>query len=337
MKTLVTGATGFLGSHLVERLLSRGDEVRALARKSSNTRHLKTTGAEIVLGEVEHYDSLLPAVEGVDVVYHAAARVTPGWGSWKAFYTSIVEGTDNLLRACVDAGVPRFLHVSTGSVHGKHCEGDTPACETTTRHVTFGPDSYYDYAKLKAEDVAFEYHNQGKIAVSMTRIGAIYGPRDRLLADRVYRHVSAPVIAWPGEANPKYSIVYATDAADLVILAATDERAVGQVYNVSTAHEVRLREFAAAMVKAMGKPKRQFNVPYGVGYAGCAIMEAWAKLRRVQEMPYLTRGSLKFLNTGVYLNGAKAKEELGWEPKISLEQGTRLYVQWRHSQDGRKP
>ena len=93
MRTLVTGATGFLGSHLVERLLESGYEVRTLARKSSNTRHLRQTGTEIVVGDVEDYESLLPAVKDVDIVFHAAARVTPGWGPWKWFHSSIVSGT----------------------------------------------------------------------------------------------------------------------------------------------------------------------------------------------------------------------------------------------------
>jgi len=332
MKTLVTGSTGFLGSHLVERLLEQGHEVRALARKSSDISHLKTTGADIVIGDVDDYESLRPALEGVEVVYHAAARVTPGWGAWKSFHSSIMRGTENMLRASAEAKVQRFLHVSTGSVHGKLCEGDTPACESTPRHVVFGPDCYYDYAKLQAEDLAFEYHNQGKILVSMVRIGAIYGPRDRLLGDRVFRHMSMPVIVWPGKSNPKYSIVYVSDAVDLLILTSTNDRAIGEVYNVAATHEIRFREFAAAMLQAMGSKKLQVTIPYALGYAWCAAMEGWARLRRVKEMPYLTRAGLQFLNKGLYLDGTKTREELGWQPKVPMEEGTRLYIEWRRAQ-----
>jgi nucleoside-diphosphate-sugar epimerase len=338
VRALVTGGTGFLGSHLVERLLERKYEVRVLARKTSNLTHLKTTKAEIVFGDVEDYESLRPAVKGVDVVYHAAARVTPGWGAWKRFESAIVKGTDNMLKASVEAGVPRFLHVSTGSVHGKLCEGDTPVSEATPCDVVFSRDSYYDFAKVQAEDIAFKYHKEGRIQVSIIRIGAIYGPRDRLLADRVYRHVSPPIILWPGRSNPKYSIVYVTDAADFAILVATSDRAQGEVYNVAPPHEIRLRDFAAAMVKAMGNPKFQVTIPYPIAYVWCALMEEWSRLRRVEEMPYLTRSGLHFVNKGIYLDGSKAREELGWEPKISLEEGTRLYVQWRIAQgkDGKR-
>ncbi len=330
--TLVTGATGFLGSHLVERLLEHGHEVRVLARKSSDISFLKTTSARIFFGDIEDYDSLPSALKGVDIVYHAAARVTPGWGAWKWFESSIIKGTDNMLRASVKAGVPRFLHVSTGSVHGKLCEGDTPVCEDTPCSVTFCPEAYYDYAKVEAEKVAFDYHKKGKIQVSMIRIATIYGPRDRLLADRVYRHMSAPIIVWPGESNPRYSIVYATDAVDLAILAATSDHAQGEIYNVADSHAVRLREFAAAMLKAMGGPKPQMTIPYSVAYVWCTLMEMWSRLRKVEEMPYLTRSGLHFVNKGIYLDGTKAREKLGWKPKITLEEGTRRYVQWRRAQ-----
>jgi len=335
MKVLVTGGTGFLGSHLVERLLEQGHEVLVLARKTSNTSHLKTTAARIVIGDVKDYNSLKPAVEGVDVVYHAAARVTPGWGSWELFYSSIVKGTENMLKASAEAGVSRFLHISTGTVHGEYCMGDTPACESTERHVNLTPDSYYDYAKLQAEDIAFDYHRQGKIPVSMIRIGVIYGPRDRLLADRVYRQISLPVIVWPGELNPRYSVVYVSDAVELAILAATSDRAVGQVYNVAGSEEIRLRDFAEAMVRAINTKKPKITIPYGVGFAWCSFMEGIARLRRVKEMPFLTRSGMKFLNKGLYLDGTKAREELGWEPRVSMEEGTRLYVEWRRTQ-GRK-
>jgi nucleoside-diphosphate-sugar epimerase len=330
--TLVTGATGFLGSHLVERLLEQGHEVRVLARKTSNTSHLKTTSARIFFGDVENYDSLLPAVKGVDIVFHAAARVMPGWGAWKWFESSIIKGTDNMLKASAEAGVPRFLHVSTGSVHGKLCEGDMPLSESTPCSVVFCPEAYYDFAKVEAEKVAFDYHKKGKIQVSMIRIATIYGPRDRLLADRVYRQMSAPIVVWPGNSDPKYSIVYVTDAADLAILVANSEQAQGEVYNVSPPYAIRLREFAAAMLKAMGKPKLQVSIPYSVAYVSCTLMEMWSRLRRAKEMPYLTRSGLHFVNKGIYLDGTKARVELGWTPKVSLEEGTRRYVQWRLAQ-----
>ena len=131
MKALVTGATGFIGSHIVERLLEQGHEVRALARKTSDLSHLNTTGAEIVFGDVEDYDSLVSAIDGTEVVFHAAARVMPGWGKWEDFQHETINGTENILRASAEAGVSRFVYVSSGTVMGEGSYCEIPADEST--------------------------------------------------------------------------------------------------------------------------------------------------------------------------------------------------------------
>jgi nucleoside-diphosphate-sugar epimerase len=333
MKTLVTGASGMLGSHLVEHLVAQHHEVRAFVRKTSDISHLKTTGAEIISGDVGDYDSLLPAVKGVDVVFHAAARVMPGWGSWQEFEASIVKGTENVLRASAEAGVSRFLQVSSGSVYGQACCRGMPASESTPCELAFKPESYYDCAKLQAEKAAFDYQKEGKLQVSAIRPGWVYGPRDRLLTDRLTRQLQMPIVVWPGKANPRIPLVFASDVANCAILAATSDRAVGQVYNVAPLHEIRLRDFAVAMARALGRPEPKVFIPYGLAYAVCALSEAWSRLRRVKEIPYLTRSGLQHLNTEMLLDASKARKELGWEPKVSVSEGIRLWVQWQRSKE----
>ena len=335
MRTLVTGATGMLGSHIVERLAAKGHNVRALARTTSDVSHLETTGAEIVYGNVEDFDSLCQAVEGVGLVFHAAARVMPGWGAWPDYESCIINGTKNVLRASAEAGVSRFLQISSLGVYGEAFNRGVPANESTPCEVAFKPDNYYDCAKLEAEKAVFEFHNGGRLQVSAVRPGWIYGPRDRLTADRLARQLQMPIVVWPGRANPRIPLVFASDVADCAILAATSERAVGQVYNVAPSYEVRLRDFAAVMARALGRPEPKLSVPFGVAYAACAVSEAWSRLRRVKEMPFLTRSGLRSLNTEMLMDASKAREELGWEPAVSVEEGVKLYVSWLRS-DGRK-
>jgi nucleoside-diphosphate-sugar epimerase len=333
MKTLVTGSTGCVGSAFMERLIARGHEVRALARKTSDLSHLKTTGAEIVFGDITDYDTLPPIVKGIEIVFHCAAKVTPGWGTWKEYEKTTVQGTENMLRASAEAGVKRFLQVSSVTVYGDACQkGDTPADENTPCEARKTPPTFYDYSKLLAEQACWEYHRQGKIQVSMIRIGSAYGPRDRLLADRMYKQTSFPIFMWPGTANPRYAIVYSSDIAELAILAATNDKAIGQVYNVAGPDPVRLKDFAEAMVRARGVKRKWVTMPYPVAWVWCYLMETTARLRRVKEMPYLTLASLRSINIEGYLDGSKARSELGWEPKISLDDGTKLYVQWLRQQ-----
>jgi nucleoside-diphosphate-sugar epimerase len=332
VRALVTGATGFLGSHVVEQLLDQGHEVRALARRTSDTRHLETTGAEIAFGDVEDIDSLRPAVAGMDVVVHAAARVMPGWGDWPDYENCIIKGTGNLLRASADAGVRRFLQFSSITVYGKSCTGGIPVVESAPCEVDFKPENYYDCAKIEADRLAFQDRDGGGLEVSAIRPGWVYGPRDKMLSDRLYRQLHMPIVAWPGQANPRIPLVYATDVADCAIRAATGDRAAGQIYNVAPSGEIRLRDFAGAMARAFGRPEPKLFVPFRVVYITCAIAEAWARLRRVKEMPFLTRSAIMSLNTETLADASKAREELGWEPKVSVEEGTRLYAEWRRSQ-----
>jgi len=333
MKTLVTGSTGLVGSTLVERLIARGHEVRALARKTSDLSHLKTTKAEIVFGDITDYETLPPVVRGIEIVFHAAARVIPGWGAWEEYEKTTVEGTENMLRASAEAGVRRFLHISSFTVYGEACQkGDIPADESTPCEARKTPSTYYDYSKLLAEQACWEYHRQGKLPVSMIRIGSAYGPRDRLLADRVYKQTSFPIMMWPGSANPRYAITYVSDIAELAILAATSDKAVGQVYNVAGPEPVRLKDFTRAMVRARGAKRSWVTMPYPLALMSCYSMETFAKLLRSKKMPFLTVASLRSINSEGYLDGSKARNELGWEPKVSLDEGTRLYVQWRRSQ-----
>jgi len=300
----------------VERLIAKGYEVRALARKTSDLSHLKTTGAEIVFGNVKEYDTLPPVVKGIDIVFHCAAKVTPGWGPWPEYEANTVKGTQNMLKASTAAGVKRFLQVSSLTVYGDACQkGNVPADERTPCEACKTPGTYYDYAKLIAEQACWEYHKQGKIEVSVIRIGAAYGPRDRLLADRNYVNTVMPIVMWPGSCNPRYSVVHTYDIAELAILAATSDKGVGQVYNVAGPDVVTLRDFARAMAKAQGGPKIWVTLPYSVAYLLAGLMEDFAKLRRAKGMPFLNRYSMRQLRKEGYLDGSKAKNELGWVPR----------------------
>lgn len=332
MKALVTGATGYLGSHIVEQLLAQGHEVRALARRTSDIRHLKTTGAEIILGDIEEYDSLVPAVDGVDVVFHAAARVMPGWGMWEDFENCIVRGTENMLKASAEAEVSRFVYVSSVTVMGKAALADTPAAETAPYDLEFNRDTYYDWAKMKGEQLAIDYHKQGRLPVTVVRPGMVYGPRCRLLTDRVFRYTKMPIGVWPGRENARTALVYVTDVAGCSILAATNEKAVGQVYNIAHPEEGRFRDLVAAMCRAAGKPVPRLTIPISLLYATAMVLELWARLWRNRNLPFLTRSDVRFLHEGMHVDGSKARRELGWEPKVSVEEGTRLYVQWRREQ-----
>jgi nucleoside-diphosphate-sugar epimerase len=171
--------------------------------------------------------------------------------------------------------------------------------------------------------------------VTVIRVGSAYGPRDRLLADRNYVNTLTPIAMWPRSCNPRYAVTHTYDIAELAILAATSEKAAGQVYNVSGPRVVTLKDFARAMGKAQGGPRVWLEIPYPVVYFVASVMEDFARLRRARGMPFLNRYYLRTIHKEGYVDGSKARRELGWEEKISLEEGARLYVAWRRSRKGR--
>jgi nucleoside-diphosphate-sugar epimerase len=238
----------------------------------------------------------------------------------------------------VEAGVKRFVYISSVTVIGKNYLFDTPADESTPCEI--GPlcsHTFYDWSKLMGEQTALEYHKKGKVNATIIRPGMIYGPRCRLLTDRIFRYVKMlPIVFLPGKANAKTALVYVTDVADCVIMAATSDKAAGQIYNVAPAHEIKYRDFIKALARAMGKPGFHITMPIIIIHAVGAVTELWAKLRRSRNLPFLTRADVRFLKEGMNIDGSKAMRELGWEPKVSIEEGTRLYVQWRRGQGNGK-
>jgi nucleoside-diphosphate-sugar epimerase len=331
-KALVTGGTGLLGGHLVEQMVKRGYKVRVLARRTSDIKHLETTGAEIVYGDIEDYDSLSAAARGMDFVFHAAARVSPGWGSWTDFENNIVKGTVNMLNASVECGVKRFIYISSATVVGKAATRDKAADENAPCEVELHRDSYYDYAKSLAEQQVLEYYKQGKIWVTVARLAPLYGPRCRLLTDRIYRYVKLfPVL--PGKGDSKLSLIYITDVVDCVLLAANNEKAGGQIYNIAPIEAVTFRCLINSMACAMGKSEVRLRVPLSVVYVSAAVIEGWGRLIRSEKAPFLTRSDIKFIRGGVHIDGSKARKELGWQPKISIEEGCRQYVEWRRTHE----
>jgi nucleoside-diphosphate-sugar epimerase len=327
LKAFVTGATGFLGSHLVERLLERGDDVRALVRPTSNTIWLQEKGVGLVHGDVTHPVLLREAVSGADIVYHTAAKVGD-WGRWSEFQAATVAGTRNVLRAAAGAGVPRLLHVSTDGVY---------ALSTLSKGVTeesplekrFGFLDYYRRAKSLAERAARRCAREGRLNVTIVRPALLLGERDRAMFPGIVAFLKSGSAAYLGDGRNRIPYVYAGDVADACILAATEDRAGGQVYNVVSDEMVTQRDLLETVAEAAGlKPPRR-SVPVPLVYSLAFAMEAWCLLaRRRRVRPEITRFGVILLGYDYQEDASKIRRELGWEPKTPLREAVRRCVEW---------
>ncbi len=325
MQTLVTGATGFLGSHIADRLIERGDSVRALVRPTSDTSYLESR-AEFVVGDITEPDTLPAALAGVEVVYHAAANVAD-WGRWSKFKRVTVDGTRNMLRAAANAGVRRFLHVSSDAVY-RFDDLARGVDESTRLETHFGPLDYYRRAKTAAEKVARRAHERGRVPVTIVRPALILGERDAAMLPGLVVFLKSSTAAYMGNGRNRLPCIHAGDVADLCIRAATTEEALGETYNAVNEEHVTQRDLFDAAAESAGIDAPRRSVPLRVLYTFAAVTEAIARLRGWSHHPDLTRFAVNLMGLDYIEDNSKARTELGWRAEVGMREAVRRSVEW---------
>jgi nucleoside-diphosphate-sugar epimerase len=324
---LVTGSTGFLGSHLVERLRAAGHRVRALARNLNKARILEGTGAEVVVGDVTSPESLESASKGVDVVFHVAALVT-NWGPWSDFQKTTVQGTDNLLQAAARAAVTRFVHISTIRVYDdRYCRRRRVVTEEAPQgRWGFRQFGHYARAKVLAEAAVWSWTD--RLPVTVIRPAWIYGPREEAILPPLIRFLRSPRARWPCLRDPCADPIYVTDVADCAIASAQHPSAVGQAFNASPQSRISVREFLGALCDSLGVNRPKRAVPYFLASLTARVSEWGAWLVRSRSAPTITRAGLAILTQDIRHDPAKAERFLGWRAKVGLNEGIHNTATW---------
>jgi nucleoside-diphosphate-sugar epimerase len=321
---LVTGATGLLGSHVVEQLVARGERVRALVRPGSDTAFLRKLGVELAIGDLDNPASLPSVTEGADMVYHCAARVGD-WGPWRLYQKAIVEATAHLLDACRATGIQRFLHVSSINVYGhpRLDEGQSVS-EADPLGCNLWWWDHYCRAKIQAESLVRSHPG----AWTIVRPSWMYGPRDRNSFPRVLRAVREGRAVVVGSGDNRLNIVHAGDAADGVLRAAEHPAAVGQAYNLASEGAVSQREFLDALTQALGVPRIERRIPFALAFTAGFLAELAGRALRRRQPPTLTRYAVALIGRSTRFRIDKAREQLGWQPRIHPLEGLRQTLAW---------
>jgi nucleoside-diphosphate-sugar epimerase len=327
MRALVTGATGFLGSHLTERLLCAGHQVRALTQRPPKAHWLQSLGAEVVQGSLTAPPTLASALDGVDTVFHCAALVT-NWAPWSQFLAVTVQGTENLLQAAGRVDLHRFVHVSTIRVY------DDRQCRrlgVVTEEVPHGPRGFRQfghYARAKVMAEALVWKHGATLPVSVIRPAWIYGPRDETILPPLVRFLRSARARWPSRTDPCADPIYVTDVADCAIAAALQPAAVGQAYNAAPQTRISVREFLGALCAALGIAMPTRSAPYFLAALAANVAESWARLTRQASAPAINRAGVAILTQDVRHEPAKAQRELGWQARVDLAEGVRRTAAW---------
>ena len=327
---LVTGATGLLGSHIAEQLVRRGEEVRAFVRPTSDTSFLDSIGVEKVAGDLDDREALGKACDGVRVVYHSAAKVGD-WGPWSEFQRITVDGTRNVLEEACEAGVERFLHVSSISAYG-HIDGEGLVLdETAPLGRQLGRWSYYSRAKVLAEEIVWRSHGEGRIAVTVIRPSWLYGPRDRASIGRLVAAISSGKAVLLGDGQNRLSLTYAGNAAEGAILVAGRDEARGEAYNCSSDGDITLQGYFGLIAGALGKQPVRKKLPYKVVKNVAFLLEIIGRLTGRKEPPMLSRYAVWLMGRRVFFSPEKIRK-LGWTPTVDYKTGVPMTVEWYLSQ-----
>jgi nucleoside-diphosphate-sugar epimerase len=318
---LVTGGTGFLGSHLVESLVARGEEVRALVRLGSNTRLLDGQNVDLVFGTLADRDSLDAAAAGVDRVYHCAA-LAADWAPWAAFEAANVEGVRNLLDACLEAELDRFIHVSTTDVYG---HPDHPANEMTPYRLRGFP---YGDTKIKGEKLVWDYHRRYGLPVTVIRPAAIYGPRSTTFINEIVDLLRKGTMVHIGKGDNPAGLTYVSNVVDLMLLAADTDLGSGQAYNASDGSALSWRTYVNRLADIVDAARPRITIPHRAAYGLGWSMEKVYGLLDIQHRPLLTRMAVELFATVQSFPIDKAQKELGYQPRVDFAEGMEKIETW---------
>lgn len=308
---LVTGASGFIGGHLSQRLVREGRAVRGLVRSTSDTSLLEQLGVDIVVGDLTNGASLARAVEGCGVVCHCGALVSD-WATIREIEQVNVEGTRNLLDASVSAAVRRLVHFSTTDVHGAR--------------------NWYARTKLQAEAAV---RGTNELDVVILRPATVYGPRSTEVIGEIARAIRGGHMLLVDGGRAVAGLCYVDNLIDAAILAVDHEAACGRAFDIGDGLDVTWRRFVDDLAAGLGAARVRWSLPYPLANGIAFSLEHGYRLLRrttgLSTRPLLSRQAVHVMGVDQSFPDRSARELLGWEPRVDYATGLRATLAWLRS------
>ncbi|MGW5318967.1 NAD-dependent epimerase/dehydratase family protein [Nocardia thailandica] len=333
MKVLVTGATGFLGSHIAQAALAAGDEVSVLVRPGRESAVAELTGARIVTGDLTDPASLRTACHGADVVYHSAGLVSEV-GTRQQFWAANVDGTRALLAAAREAGTGRFVYVSTPSVATSY-EADRFGIDESEPYVT-APKSLYVASKTVAEQHVLAANAPGFTTCAL-RPRMIWGPRSSGWMTVLLRKLrSGKLPDLSGGRQVLASITYCDHAAQACLLAARSDAVAGKAYFLADAEDIDLWAFVRDLAVALDLTPPTRTIPAPVLDAAITVFDTLWRVPAIAERwsPPLSSWTTAALTVSSTYDTSAAARDFGYRPTVTRDEGLAAYVEWVRATGG---
>jgi nucleoside-diphosphate-sugar epimerase len=321
---LITGATGFVGGHLAEAARARGLAVRALARPDSDTALLDRIGAEVCRGDLTDAASVRQAADGVDLVFHCAAKVGDR-GPIEEYRAVNVEALRVLLDAVKGRPLRRFVHLSSlGVYEARHHHGTDESEPLPAQHI-----DGYTQTKVESEHLALRYQREHGVPVVVLRPGFIYGPRDRTVMPQLVQRLAKGQVHYLGGDLRALNTIYVGNLVEALLLAAEQPGGVGQAYNLTDGEVVTRQRFFETVCGGLGLPLPHQRLPRWLAGLLVRVLH-WQGLRatRLGRRAFLPPAQYKFLLLNLDFSIEKAKRELGYRPRYTFDQGMAQTIAW---------
>jgi nucleoside-diphosphate-sugar epimerase len=314
VKVLVTGASGFTGSHLVRHLADAGHQVRILIRSSSRLDLLEGLSPEPVHGDLSDGDSIRRAVAGTERIFHLAALYREARLPDKVYYDVNVDGTRRLAEAALAEGGVPLIYCSTCGVHGE--VSDPPVDET----APYNPGDIYQETKVEAEKILVSMNEKRGLPVVILRPVGIYGPGDRRFL-KLFRGVARRHFPMIGKGDVFYHLTHVDDVVRGFMRAAEVSAADGDAFILAGARFTTIGELIEIIAREAGVPPPRLRLPAGPMYAAAVVCEGICGPLGIEPPLYRRRLDFFLKHRAFQIN--KARRVLGWEPKVDLEEGIR--------------
>jgi nucleoside-diphosphate-sugar epimerase len=324
LRALVTGATGFLGGALARRLHGMGWQVTALGRNHEAGAQLTAEGIRFVPVDLTDAAAICDACQGQEIVFHSGALSSP-WGRAADFYAANVTGTEHAIRGCMAHGIRRLVHVSTPSIYFSfesrlNVREDDP--------LPPKPINEYARTKLLAEQAVDRAFHDG-LPVITIRPRAIFGPGDTSILPRLIDRLQKGRLRIIGDGQNIADLSYVENVVDALILCANSPAStLGLKYNITNGEPVLLWAKVEKLCAALGLTFPQKQVPYVAADRLARVMEAVSRLLPGQPEPPLTRYAVGVLAKSTTLDISAACRDLGYVPRITLNEGFDRFVHW---------
>ena len=322
---LLTGATGFLGKYVIKELENEDVKIIAIGRREKIGNKLnsdKTSFYRVDFSKIEELEKLFTNHK-IDKVIHAGA-LSSAWGKWEDFYDSNVLGTENIAKMCLKYNIKRLIYISSPSVYTEKKDRlNIKEDEVDDKNEL----NYYIKSKIMSEKLLQEYINKGLYTVILRPRGLI-GIGDPSLIPRLLNANSKIGIPIFNDGKNLVDITCVENVAYACILALNAENINREVFNITNGEQKEFKEILEKFLKAIDEKPKYLKLPFGLLYGVACVIEKLFKTLKIEKEPTLTRYTVCTLGFSQTLNINKAREKLGYKPKISLEKGIEAYGKW---------